>query len=145
MRFPRNARIFRGHLDAAPIASVFFLLALFILLNSSLVFPPGIRIELPKAGFEWASTPDPFLVVALDAGGQLYFEQQVVTEDKLRTRLINAVKKNQGPVALVVQADKAVTLESWLRLSQLAREAGIHETLMATRPPLFPAPAANRK
>jgi len=34
MKFPRNARIFRGQLDAAPFAIVFFLLVLFLMLAS---------------------------------------------------------------------------------------------------------------
>ena len=48
MKFPRNARIFRGRLDVAPFAAVFFLLATFLLLGS-LVYTPGVRLELPEA------------------------------------------------------------------------------------------------
>ena len=48
MKFPRNARIFRGQLDAAPFAIVFFLLVIFLML-SSLVYTPGVHIELPVA------------------------------------------------------------------------------------------------
>lgn len=40
MRFARNARIFRGQLDAAPFAAVFFLLVIFMMLGS-LVYTPG--------------------------------------------------------------------------------------------------------
>ena len=46
MKFPRNARIFRGQLDAAPYAIVFSCLLLFLLL-SSLVYTPGVSIRLP--------------------------------------------------------------------------------------------------
>ena len=42
MRFPRNAKIFRGQLDAAPLAGVFFLLLIFFLLSSRLAFTPGV-------------------------------------------------------------------------------------------------------
>ena len=46
MKFPRNARMFAGHLDAAPIACVLFCLFIFLLL--ALVVPvPGIPIRLP--------------------------------------------------------------------------------------------------
>jgi hypothetical protein len=41
MKFPRNARIFRGQLDAAPFAIVFSCLLLFLLL-SSLLYTPGV-------------------------------------------------------------------------------------------------------
>ena len=48
MKFPRNARIFRGQLDAAPFASVFFLLVIFVMLGSVLQ-TPGVRVDLPQA------------------------------------------------------------------------------------------------
>ena len=45
MRFPRNAKIFRGQLDVVPLVGVLFLLLIFILL-SSLVYTPGIPFAL---------------------------------------------------------------------------------------------------
>ena len=48
MKFPRNARIFRGQLDAAPFAALFFLLVIFLMV-SSLIYTPGVRLELPVA------------------------------------------------------------------------------------------------
>ncbi len=53
MRFPHNTKIFRGQLDAAPFVGVFFLLVIFLLFNSGLVFTPGIpnsRHPHPPAG-----------------------------------------------------------------------------------------------
>ncbi len=47
MRLPRNAKIFRGQLDAAPFAGVTFLLLLYLVFQSKLVFMPGVRIEMP--------------------------------------------------------------------------------------------------
>ena len=49
MRFPHNTKIFRGQLDAAPFVGVFFLLVIFLLFNSGLVFTPGVPIRLPEA------------------------------------------------------------------------------------------------
>jgi biopolymer transport protein ExbD len=45
MRFARHAKIFRGPLDAAPVAGVLLLLMMFMLL-SSLVYTPGVLVEL---------------------------------------------------------------------------------------------------
>src|SRR5687768_4938920 len=50
MRFPRQAKIFRGQLDAAPLAAVFFLLVLMLLLTYSQTFIPGIRVDLKQPG-----------------------------------------------------------------------------------------------
>ena len=59
MKFPRSARIFRGHLDVAPFASVFFLLVIFALLGA-LIYTPGVHVplELPRAdGFTGTDRP----------------------------------------------------------------------------------------
>jgi biopolymer transport protein ExbD len=72
MKFPRNARIFRGQLDAAPFATVFFLLVIFLMLGS-LVYTPGVRLNLPT-GENLPGTDRPSVAVAMDANGRLYYE-----------------------------------------------------------------------
>ena len=110
MRFPRNTRIFRGQLDAAPFAGVFFLLVIFLLLNSSLVFTPGVPIELPAA-VSLPGTANRVLVVAFDENGQLYFENQVIGRDQLKEKLQTAVSESRQPLSLIVQAVKKVELD----------------------------------
>ncbi len=138
MKFPRNARIFRGHLDAAPFAAVFFLLVIFIMLGS-FVYTPGVRLQLPVAD-DLPGTDKPTSAVAIDANGRLYFENRWVDEDQLKVRLALAQKNSPQPLTLLVQADKAVTYEKLVRLTALAREAGISEAWLATLPRLFPGP-----
>lgn len=144
MKFPRHAKLFHGRLDAAPFAGVFFLVLLFLLLNSSLVFTPGVKVqlELPTAS-NLPGTGGPAVVVAVDRAGQLYFENQVIEERELLGRLRSAVdkaKRQQATPTLVVQADKLVAYSVVVRLAELAREAGIRDVLQATRPPYQPAP-----
>ena len=131
MKFPRNARIFRGQLDAAPFATVFFLLVIFLMLGS-LTYTPGVRIRLPMSK-DLPGTDKPTVSVAIDASGRLYFQNQWVQEADLVSRLKSAVASSSEPLTLVVQADKAVTEEMLLRLTLLAHEAGISEALLATR------------
>jgi len=47
MRFARHARIFRGPLDPAPLASVFLLLLIFMLLGSML-YTPGVLVQVGR-------------------------------------------------------------------------------------------------
>ncbi len=49
MRLPRNFKMFRGGLDASAVAGTMFLLWMVTLLHSSLVLPPGVRLNLPDA------------------------------------------------------------------------------------------------
>lgn len=138
MKFRRHLKPFTGRLDAAPWASLFFLLLTLLLFHTSLVPPPGVRIELPVVDTPaLPAATHPWLAVAVDRVGRVYFESQVVTEEELGRRLARKVRSSQAPVTLLLQADRHVAQEVVLRLHELARRAGVAEVILATRPGLF--------
>ena len=154
MKFPRNARIFQGRQDATPYAIVFFLLVMFVLLGAR-VYTPGVRLDLPAAQ-NLPGTDKPTLSVAMDAIvatnatnattetlTRLYYQNQIIGEAELKTRLREAVEKSPEPLTLVIQADKAVPYEKIIQLTLLARDAGVREALLATLPRLFSKPPAS--
>ena len=132
MKFPRNARIFRGQLDAAPFAAVLFLLVIFLMLGS-LIYTPGVRLELPAAD-DLPGTDRRSVSVAVDSGGRYYYANQLVQEKQLTNLLSQAVIASPDPLTLVVRADRAATTEMLVHLSMLARSAGITNGLLATLP-----------
>lgn len=139
MRFPYRSKIVRGQIDAAPFLGVFFLLIIFLLLNSAFVFTPGVPIRLPEA----INLPGPeraTAAVAVDEGGHFYFENQMCDEARLKERLQTAVERSAEPITLVLQADKAATTDVLVKLSLLARSLGIREVLVAVRSPVAGAP-----
>jgi biopolymer transport protein ExbD len=136
VKFPRNARIFRGQLDAAPFAIVFSCLTLFLLLGT-LVYTPGIPLQLPSAS-DLAGTDKPTLAVAMDQNGHFYFDNKNIEENELKARLREAVSKSPQPLALLVQADHRVTYGQLIHLTSLAKEAGLPEAWLATLPPPVP-------
>ena len=137
MKFPRNARILRSPFELAPFASVFFLLAIFLMVGV-LLPTPGLPLQLPAANRladgELPGTGNPTVSVAIAAGGQFYFAYQSVDEKALRSDLAEAVKKSREQLTLLIYADKSVTLEQLVRMTLVAREAGIYNTLLATLP-----------
>lgn len=137
MRFPRSTKVFRGQLEAAPFIGVFFLLIILLLLKSSFVFTPGVPIQLPEAA-ELPGPATPVLVVAVDKEGQFYYQNQVTDAPSLKEEFEAAVSRASGPLTLVIQADKAVKMETVIRLGLLARAAGIKESYLATRPQRVP-------
>ncbi len=146
MRLPRNVRIFRGQLDAAPFMGVFFILLIFILLHTSLVSHPGVEIELPVAG-ELPGPAGPTLVVAVDESGALYFENQALRRADLESRIADRVRDLGDSTTLVVQADAAVSQKRLIQVAELARRAGVRRAVLATRtgsqaarPRVAPAP-----
>jgi len=135
MKFPRNARIFQGQLDATPFASVFFLVLIFVLLGSRL-YTPGVHVELPQADQELGGTDHPTITVAVAKDGRLYYENQEIVKDALEQRLREAAAQSHD-LTLVVHADKDVTYENLVGLSLMAGKAGIYDLLFAIRPRVF--------
>ena len=154
MKFPRNARIFRGHLDATPFAGVVFCLLIFVLL-ASLVYTPGVRIQLPASVSSQtggmtgvsglAGVDGRAIVVGLAASGELYFQNQIVLETNLQQRLKAEVGSQAEPLTLVVQADQAVTQKQMHHLRDLAASAGIQQILEQVLPRAFDADLDSKK
>jgi len=131
MKFPRNARVTKGSLEAAPWAAVMFLLVIFIMLGG-LLYTPGVHVQLPVTD-ELPGTDKLPVTVAMDATGQLFFENQRVTnESALTNRLREIIQAAPEKPALVVQADKSVSYENLVRLMQLGRSVGFETTVLAT-------------
>jgi biopolymer transport protein ExbD len=138
MRFVRQARIFCGPLDAAPVAAVLLLLMMLMLLGS-LLYTPGVTIRLPELG-KWPGTDNPTVVVAMDANGRCFFENRAVEESVLLADLADRVRARSGQprkLTMVVEADKEATLEKFTRLASLARKAGINEVILGGRDTVF--------
>jgi biopolymer transport protein ExbD len=135
MRFPRNKQIFRGQLDVAAFAGVLFILLIFVLLHSRLVFTPGVPIALPEAE-ELPGAVGRNIIVAVDAVGNYYFDNQLTQPRLLRQRLVEEVNASAEPLMLIIQADKQVVWNQLAELALLARSAGVRDAVLATRPPL---------
>jgi biopolymer transport protein ExbD len=138
MKFPRNVRVFRGQLDASPFVGVLFLMVIFLLLSSALVYPPGVPLNLPESD-GWPGPTNPTVTVAIDGGGRLYYRNQTTTESQLRAHL-SEVAGTQTPLTLVLLADRSVPTETVVRLTSMARDVGIREAWLATRPTPIPPP-----
>ncbi len=139
MRFPRHYRLLRGPFEMAPYVAVMFLLVIFLVLGR-LIYTPGVLIQPPLAD-GLPGTDKPTVAMAVDAQGRFYFANQMVTEDKLKSALAAAARKSPEPLTLVIHADKTVAYAQLVHLTLLARDAGIRNALLATRPRSVSTPA----
>ena len=132
MKFTRTLKPLKGQFELAPYLCVVFVLLFFMLFGGYLVLPVGTRLELPQGGSRIGTwTGDPFLVVAVDASEQCYFENQIVPDlDVLKARLTARANAPKGPRKLYLQADRSVHYERLQQLASLAREAGLSEILL---------------
>lgn len=145
MHLPLRARMYVGHFDMAPFACVFFLVLIFLLLQTQLAPVPGVRVRLPEVSLVDDTPVVDGLVVVVDKENQLYFEQQITTEAKLQSDLEMKRGKLGGKVQVVLQADEEVQNRTLSRLFALCRKAGINEVKLQTRPPVPDIAPVNEK
>jgi len=138
VKLPRNVKIFRGQLDAAPFAGVFFLLVILLVLESKLVFSPGVRINLPAVRQALPGANTPTVVVAVDLAGHYYYQSQGISEEKLQKELKAVVQGANEPLTLEILADQSAALEPAFRLMSLAGDIGFQEILCVVRPQPLP-------
>jgi biopolymer transport protein ExbD len=128
----RRLQPLRGMVDLAPVVNVVLLLLCFFLLSSSFILQPGIKVDPPHSTFG-SGTPASRLIVAValapqqfDANGLpmkrdpiLYFNDQVVTLDGLRTALDQLPSSRVTP-SLILKADKDVTFDVLMKIEDIA-------------------------
>lgn len=134
MKFPRNAKILRSQFDVAPFAAVFFVVAIFLMLGA-LMPVQGLHTQLtPPTAENLPGVDGRTVAMAVDANGNFYYENQVVTERVLRTSLEAKLAGVHEPITLVIHADRAVNYDMLAHLTLLARECGITNAVLATLP-----------
>jgi biopolymer transport protein ExbD len=102
--------------------------------------PMQQSLQLPTAD-NLPGTDRPTRAMAVDANGNLYFENQIVSQRVLVNDLMVATNTARAPLTLVIHADKSVSYETLANLTLLARDHGITNIILATLPPVEIAPA----
>ena len=137
MRLPRNLKVFRGQLEAAPFLSVLLLLLCLLSLTPKLVFDPGARIhiDLPQAGGPTPGITNVTVSVAIDSSGVYYYEGRITPLPGLLTELRSAVTNSPTPLSLKIFADKSARLDSMQQLTFEAGKLGFQNVFQVLEPP----------
>lgn len=135
MKFPRSLRLAHGRFDAVPFLCVLFPMAFFLLFKDLLILPTGVELRLPAGTNVPALHPGSItLPVALDAEGRTYFENQLIAPGRLSARLGEAVARLGTSAVVVIHADRQLSYDRLLEVGELARQAGVMQVVLATRP-----------
>lgn len=119
MKLPRNTRIFRGQLDVAPVASVFFMTAILLFLHSSVVFTPGVRLDLkPIMGTNAPS-------VYIDSEGLIHYHEALINETAFERRLRDEAREGRAPKSFVLQVEGGAPTNALEVVRKVSGELGI--------------------
>jgi len=130
MRFKR-----RGHygqaamqMDAAPVLSIIFLLLIFILLIAGVMGLPGIKVNLPGLITSAAFKSRNLEIVINKEGAILYKAGEISLEQFKRTLLQLPLSQT----AVLIKADKDVSLLKLMRVWQVCQELGLEQVNIAS-------------
>lgn len=130
MRLSRRER--RGIvINITSLIDVVFILLIFLMITSTFIQVPGLRLDLPSAeSAELHETEE--TVVYLTADGRLFLNEQPVSEKDLQASLKAAL----GPEgSVVVRADAQVQHGRVIEVMDAARRSGAKFVVMAARRP----------
>ena len=144
MKLRPRVEIFSGRFDLVPLVNVIFLLLIFFMISSSLVFQPGIPVELPPS-FDSSMRFTDKLVVTLSKSDLLFFNDSPVQWDEMERQLRDLVlntrleqTKRSGRQAagggdaprqrlpmIVIRADTSVPYGKIVEVMSLARSLNV--------------------
>ena len=132
MKLTRTTQYHFGWLLLFPILDIVFLLIFFLLLSSNFILQPGIAVSLPFSRF----TLEPQLnqqIISITGGPSpvIYLRDQRITLDQLGPAL--DLTKREGR-SIVIKADRMVSYDLVMAVTNAALERGISSVALATNP-----------
>ncbi len=117
-------------INITSLIDVLFMLLLFVLVSSSFIENPGIKIDLPGTRNADAVTKTVYtLYVGKD--GELHLNEQRVSEQELESALEKALPQIQDE-SLTLNADESVNHGLIVRLMDIAKKSGIKKLIIGT-------------
>jgi biopolymer transport protein ExbD len=132
MKLSRTTTISFGWLYVFPLLDVVFLLIFFFLLSSSFVLQPGIAVTVPFSRFTLAPQPNQ-QIISITGGPNpaIYLRDQKVALEQLGPAL--DLTKREGR-SIVIKADRLVSYDLLMAVTNAALERGITSVALATTP-----------
>jgi biopolymer transport protein ExbD len=109
---------------------IVFLLLIYFLLTTNFLVDEGIKIKLPQAQAAAPQTEE-VITVYVDREGRTYLGTEEVSLASLFDKL-KAMIANREDKLVVVRADRAVILNSAVRVMDVAKAAGAGRLVLAT-------------
>ena len=130
MQIKRSIEIIHGlsQISVTPLINVIFLLLLFFILSSTLVYQPGITVKLPRA-LTSESIKEDDLTIVITGENVMYLNGKVTALKALRQELHKKKNKNR---LLLIKADRHASLGRIVDVWDLSRDLGVEKVSIIT-------------
>ena len=121
-----------SEINVTPLVDVMLVLLVIFMLTAPLL-TSAVRLDLPSAEAPPATAGPAALTLALDAKGELFFNDRPVTSEQLRQRLQAAARANPE-TELQLRADQALAYGKVVEVMALAQQAGLSRIGFVAQP-----------
>ncbi len=122
-------------LNLTPLIDVVFLLLIFFMVSTTFEMKSEINIKLPEAAENRAEVVPDSIVVALDANGRVFVNDNPLVNAQITTireALRQSAQKLDNP-SVIINADANATHQSVVRVMDAARQLSMTRITFATR------------
>jgi biopolymer transport protein ExbD len=113
-----------AEINVTPLVDVMLVLLIIFMITAPLM-SHKIRIDLPQANPDVVNTPQPDPIdLAVKENGDLFYNDEAVTEAILQAQLLVAAQKNPQP-ELQIRADKTTQYQKVAAVMAAAKRAGM--------------------
>jgi biopolymer transport protein ExbD len=131
MRYPRNVKIFRGGVDAAPFAGLFFATMLFMVLFYSHVFFPGVPVALADADEQPAELNERTVEILRDR--TVRFQAELYELKDFETEIAGLNQRGELPNRILLKSAPGAPEAAVTRVENLLKGAGVQIKLPGDR------------
>jgi len=130
MRF-REKKKRKVLINITSLIDVLFLLLIFLMISSTFLEQPGIKLELPQAQSS-AQMEQKDFTLYLDRGGKLYLNDKEIDKSNLETKLKEVLKEMKDG-ALTLKADQDVSHGLVVGVMDIVKKSGVKKLIIGTR------------
>ncbi|RMF86180.1 MAG: biopolymer transporter ExbD [Nitrospinota bacterium] len=135
MEFTRRKRS-EARVDLTPLIDVVLNLVIFLLLTTTFIVQPGLKVNLPQARTQEKTIEKKEWRVIITRDNRLFFNDRQITLAELGRAFQEVREQTEEEQTLVIKADKDVPHGRVVEVMDLAKQAGINRLAIATTPRL---------
>ena len=129
MKIQRTPGLHPALMFIAPSLNVVLLLVFYIILSTSFLLQPGVLVDVPHSPFLLAPQSNPLIIsIAAAPLSSIYFENDAVTFDELRTKLKEYGGRNH---TVIIKTDRRSAVEQLAQVMTVSLSLG-YPTVIAT-------------
>ncbi len=129
MKIQRSPGLHPALMFIAPSLNVVLLLVFYIILSTSFLLQPGVKVDVPQSPFLLAPQRNPLIIsIAAAPISSIYFENEAVTFEELRRKLKEYGGRNH---TVIIKTDRRSAVEELAKVMTVSLSLG-YPTVIAT-------------